>query len=311
VRIVTFSVYCENRLGVLTDSGVIDLRQACETYFDGVASSLFSDAKEFLKGGRIAHNYATEVVLTVLDKETRSNERKRGALLNTDSVTLRAPILNPSKIYCPSVNYRSHGDEVGVEPPSEPYFFTKFNNAIIGPGEAIILPPISKKVENEVELAIVIGKKGKYIPIDRAYEHVAGYTVLNDVSFRDLQVTPDWPKVRSPFGQNFIKGKALDTSCPLGPCIVTSDEIPSPYPLKISLRVNGIPRQEGNTEEQIFRVPKMVSYISDGTTLEPGDVISTGVPHRVGKEKVYLKDGDLIEAEVERIGVLKNVAKTE
>lgn len=301
----------ENRLGILTDSGIVDLHLGCEKYYGDASSSLFSETRQFISSANIAHDYAREIVKTVIDKEAKQTLEHRICLLETKSVRLKAPILNPGKIYCPSVNYQSHGNEVGVEPPSEPYFFTKFNNALIGPDETVILPPISKKVENEVELAIVIGKRGKYIPMGQAYDYVAGYTILNDISFRDLQVTPDWPRVRSPFGQNFIKGKALDTSCPLGPCIVTSDELKTPYPLKMSLRVNGIPRQEGNTDEQIFKVPKMVSYVSEGITLEPGDIIATGTPQRVSKEKVYLKDGDIIEAEIERIGILTNVARSE
>ena len=162
-------------------------------------------------------------------------------------------------------------------------------------------------MDMEAELAVVIGKRGKDVPAGRALSHLAGYTCANDVSFRDFQYGPGGPKVMNPYGQNWTKGKGLDTACPLGPWIVTRDEVGEPYPLKIVGRQNGQVIQEGSTKEMVHSVQKLVSYVSQGVTLEPGDVISTGVPARVpGVGRKYLSVGDTVEVEIERIGVLRN-----
>ncbi|HUI01792.1 MAG TPA: fumarylacetoacetate hydrolase family protein, partial [Nitrososphaerales archaeon] len=194
-----------------------------------------------------------------------------------------------------------------------PYFFTKFRSALLGPGDQILLPRVSTKVDWEVELAVIIGKGGKYISRDRALDHVAGYTVANDISFRDLQYPPGWPEKLNPLGMNWVKGKALDSSLPLGPWLVTKDEIPDPQNLGLHLRVNGETKQDSSTSDMVFDVATLIEYASAGITLKPGDVISTGTPLGVALwgDRRFLADGDLVEAEVEGIGVLRNPVKRE
>jgi 2-keto-4-pentenoate hydratase/2-oxohepta-3-ene-1,7-dioic acid hydratase in catechol pathway len=229
-----------------------------------------------------------------------------------DKVRFLSPVEKPEKILCVAVNYRSHATEQDLKPPEEPYFFTKFGNALSGNGDSIIIPSISKKCDWEVELAVVIGKRGKYINRKDALDYVAGYSVAIDVSYRDLQFSPNW-KGSSPFGQNWIKGKGLDTSFPLGPWIVTKDEIPDPQKLSLSLSVNGKAKQHGTTSDMVFGVAALIEYVSSGITLKPGDVISTGTPEGVAlfTGDAFLKDGDVIEASITGIGTLRNPVAAE
>jgi 2-keto-4-pentenoate hydratase/2-oxohepta-3-ene-1,7-dioic acid hydratase in catechol pathway len=230
----------------------------------------------------------------------------RGKGIALRSVKLKSPILYPEKIIMVAVNYGSHGKETKTPPPPYPYFFTKFRNAILGPDEAIIAPKSSKKVDWEVELAVVIGKEGKDIKKGKAYDHVAGYTVSNDISFRDFQ-----SQKNESLGLNWVKGKAMDASLPLGPWLVTRDEIPDPHVLGLSLKVNGDRKQNSNTREMLIKVDELVAYASIGTTLSPGDIISTGTPEGIAAatNQPFLKDGDIVEATVEKIGTLRNPVK--
>ncbi len=229
------------------------------------------------------------------------------------SVRLVSPILNPEKILFLAVNYVSHSKEQNVKPPSEPYLFTKFRNAIIGPGEPILIPKVSKKVDWEVELAVIIGKPGKYITKKEAMSHVAGYAIANDVSFRDFQFSTRLPDGKTNLGLNWVKGKGLDSSFPLGPWLVTRDEIHDPHDLEISLSVNGKSMQRSNTGDMIFKIDSLIEYVSAGITLKPGDIISTGTPEGVAEftGKPFLKDGDIVEGIIERIGTLRNPVKAE
>ncbi len=250
-----------------------------------------------------------------LERLTHDGEKlvKSGVGIPLDSLKLRSPILAPQKILLVAVNYKAHGKESNVAPPSSPYLFAKFSNALIGPEDPILKPKVSQKVDWEVELAVIIGKRGKYISKDKALDHVAGYAVSNDISFRDFQLPPGFPEKLNPFGMNWIKGKSLDASFPLGPWLVTRDEIPDPQVLDISLAVNGQTKQSSNTSEMIFKVDDLIEYISSGITVMPGDIISTGTPHGVasGTGQPYLKDGDLIEATIQNIGTLRNPVKAE
>jgi 2-keto-4-pentenoate hydratase/2-oxohepta-3-ene-1,7-dioic acid hydratase in catechol pathway len=228
-------------------------------------------------------------------------------------VRMLAPILRPEKIFCVALNYVSHGKEQSVAPPSTPYFFTKFRNTIVGPEDDILVPRISNKVDWEVELVVVIGKTGKYISKEKAMDYVAGYTVGNDISFRDLQFPPGWPQNLNALGQNWVKGKGLDTAFPLGPCLVTKEEIVDPYNLRISLSVNGDVRQDSTTAEMIFRIDSLIESLSNGITLRPGDIISTGTPFGVATftGKPFLKSGDVVASTIESIGTLRNKVKAE
>lgn len=215
-------------------------------------------------------------------------------------VELLAPLTAPQKIIAIGLNYADHARESGVEPPAAPVAFAKLPNSIIGPGEPIRFREAdSDQVDYEAELAVVIGRGGRDIAEERALEHVFGYTVCNDVSARDAQFAD---------GQ-WIRGKSYDTFCPLGPWIVTTDELTDPQSLAIRCRVNGETLQDGSTKEMIFGVAQLVSYLSRFLTLEPGDVILTGTPYGVGfarTPQVFLRDGDVVEVEVEGIGTLRN-----
>ena len=231
----------------------------------------------------------------------------------TSNARLLSPVLSPEKILLVAVNYVSHGNEQDVKLPPEPYFFTKFRNALVGPGDPIIVPRVSKKVDWEVELAAIIGKKAKYVARNDAQGYVAGYTISNDISFRDLQFPPGWPEKMNPLGQNWVKGKGLDNAFPLGPWLVTPDEIGDPYKLEISLSVNGNIKQKSTTAEMVFKLDSLIEYISAGMTLMPGDIISTGTPLGVAvfSGQPFLKDGDIVEAGISKIGSLRNPVKSE
>lgn len=221
----------------------------------------------------------------------------KGHRLN-DLQTL-SPIADPPKVICIGLNYRDHAEESQMAVPEEPVFFNKFTTSLIGDGQAIILPPVSRQVDYEAELAVVIGTAGKRIPLEQAMDHVAGYTILNDVSARDLQFR----------GGQWIKGKALDTFAPLGPWIVTADEISDPHQLPVKLWLNGQLMQDSDTRQLIFNIPQLIHYLSQLFTLEPGDIIATGTPPGVGfarKPPVFLKDGDKVRIEIDGIGTLNN-----
>lgn len=227
---------------------------------------------------------------------------------SVDAVRLRSPVTSPDKILCAAVNYTSHGREGGATAPEEPYLFTKFRSSVIGDGDPILVPRISKMADWEVELAVIIGRRGKYISRGDAMSYVAGYAIANDVSFRDLQFPRGWPEKLSRHGMNWVKGKALDGAFPLGPWLVTRDEIPDPQNLRISLSVDGVQRQDSTTGDMIFGVGELIEYASSGLTLLPGDVISTGTPSGVAyySGAPFLKDGDTVVCEIEGIGKLQN-----
>jgi 2-keto-4-pentenoate hydratase/2-oxohepta-3-ene-1,7-dioic acid hydratase in catechol pathway len=216
-------------------------------------------------------------------------------------VKLLPPIPDPPKIVCVGLNYRDHAAESGAPIPKEPVLFSKFTTALTGHEEAIVLPPVSSEVDYEAELVIVIGKRGRRLSEQAAEEHIAGYTAGHDVSARDWQLKKD--------GKQWLAGKTFDTFAPTGPVVVTKDEIPDPHALDISLRLNGETMQRSNTRQMIFTAARIVSYLSQIATVEPGDLIFTGTPSGVGftrKPPVFLKGGDVVEVEVEKIGVLRN-----
>ncbi len=224
-----------------------------------------------------------------------------GTRMAKSDARLKAPIENPGKIICVGKNYAKHAEEMGSEPPSIPVIFSKFNSAIAAPESNIVLPPISQKVDFEAELVVVIGKEGRNIDRADAMSHVFGYCCGNDISARD------WQKEK-PGGQ-WLLGKTFDGFAPLGPCIVTADEIENPHDLKISLRVNGETMQQSNTCNLIFPIDFLIAHLSQFVTLEPGDLIFTGTPEGVGAGRtppVFLKDGDQLEVEIEGIGILRN-----
>ena len=215
------------------------------------------------------------------------------------AVTLRAPVPRPPKMICVGLNYRDHAREAGLEIPSLPTIFSKFSNTVAGPGEPIVLPRNSTRPDYEAELAFVIGPGGRHISAASAMHHVFGYTIVNDVSARDFQFgTSQW-----------LMGKTFDTFAPMGPWIVTRDEIADPHALDISLEIGGHILQNSNTRELVFGIPALIEFISAVVTLEPGDVVSTGTPAGVGfarKPPRYLRAGDEVVIRVGGIGELRN-----
>ena len=211
-------------------------------------------------------------------------------------VRLLAPIPSPARnVFCLGRNYADHAAERGAAAPDHPVYFTKPGTAVVGPGDDVVHHAITKELDYEVELAVVIGTGGRDIPRAEALRHVFGYTIINDVTARDLQKRHN----------QWFKGKSLDTFCPMGPMLVTADEIPDPQALAVSLRVNGQTRQSSHTAKMIFPVAQCIEVLSQGMTLLPGDIIATGTPEGVGAATgTFLRAGDRIEAEVEGIGIL-------
>lgn len=212
---------------------------------------------------------------------------------------LGPPIANPSKIICVGLNYAKHALESKMERPNEPVLFFKSTTAITGPFDPIVIPPGSTKTDWEVELAVVIGKKASYVSEAQAMDHVAGYVLHNDVSEREYQLER---------GGQWVKGKSCDTFAPIGPYLVTAEEIADPHALDLWLKVNGELMQSSNTSDLIFNIPTLVSYISHFMTLLPGDIISTGTPAGVGlgfDPPRYLKKGDVVELGIEGLGSAK------
>jgi 2-keto-4-pentenoate hydratase/2-oxohepta-3-ene-1,7-dioic acid hydratase in catechol pathway len=320
MKLVTFRMHTENRLGCLVDQNVVDLTSAYALYLrevEGVDEPYLEALQHippcmtgFLRLGEKSREATSKTLEFVKNKDVESKAPNGERILfRLGEVVLRAPVPRPGKIYALALNYQSHAKEEGVLPFPEgnqlvPIVFYKPASSVIGPGDPIVIPRISEKVDHEVELAVVIGRKGKNISRHDAYEFVGGYTVFNDVSFRDL----GFPNISYyAWDFNWTKTKGLDNAAPMGPCLVLRDEIPVPYPLRLTLRVNGTTRQEGSTDEMAIRIPEIIEYLSMGTTLEPGDIISTGTPGGVGLfSGRFLRPNDIVEAEVERIGILRN-----
>jgi 2-keto-4-pentenoate hydratase/2-oxohepta-3-ene-1,7-dioic acid hydratase in catechol pathway len=235
----------------------------------------------------------------IVKNAARVETLSRGSVLALSDVTVGAPVPRPGKIICIGLNYRDHAAESNMPVPASPITFSKYVTSVAGPSKPIVLPDVSRQVDYEAEMAIVIGRRAKRIPVERAFDHVLGYMNFNDVSARDLQFAD---------GQ-WQRGKSCDTFAPMGPYIVTRDMAGDPHALRIQLRLNGQTMQDSSTAQLIFGVDKIVSFLSQTVTLEPGDVIATGTPPGVGfarKPPVFLKAGDVVEVEVEGLGVLSN-----
>jgi 2-keto-4-pentenoate hydratase/2-oxohepta-3-ene-1,7-dioic acid hydratase in catechol pathway len=295
------------RIGALTGEAVLDLgalgvdlareRGAVRHGRGGLPKTLL----ELIRGGAPALSTARDAFehgMGVLKREGVGGlvERKLGA--PAPKARLEAPLPRPARnVFCLGRNYKEHAAERGAEAPAHPVYFTKPPESVLAPGGKIVHHAVTTELDYEVELGVVIGTPGRDIPEAQALQHVFGYTVINDVTARDLQKR---------HGQWF-KGKSLDTFCPMGPVLVTADEIPDPQQLAITLRVNGETRQSSHTSKMIFPVARCIAVLSEGLSLCAGDVIATGTPEGVGAALgKFLKAGDKIEAEVENIGVLAN-----
>jgi acylpyruvate hydrolase len=316
MRLITFESGGEDRVGALKDNFVVDIGLAIDSLRGGTLGleqrpELQKAVNLVLAGGASprhmmgllergeAWRRALAEILEAVTVSREPSRLSRGVFVLLEQVRLRAPLRRPGKIVCMGLNYESHRAEQGIKSPARPVFFLKSNNTICGPGDPIVLPPSSAEVDYEAEFAVVIGKRGKGIPEEKVFEHIAGYAILNDVSARDMQFAD---------GQWF-RGKSCDTFGPTGPWIVTADEIPDPHSLRISLTLNGRTMQDSSTSDLIFKIPFLVSYLSQSLTWEVGDLLSTGTPSGVGhyrKPPVYLKPGDTVSVTVESIGTLTN-----
>ena len=259
------------RLGLITEAGIGDL----------TAATGFHDVGELLgSGGSV-------------------EEADAGEAIDPDTVTIRAPLPRPGKIICVGLNYHDHCREQGIEPPPYPPLFAKFSNAIASPGEAITRPRATEKLDLECELAVVIGRHATRIGRDEALGHVFGYTILNDITMRDLQRED----------HRWLRAKGSDGFAPIGPVVVTADELPDAGSLRVRSSVNGEMWQDSSTAEMVFDVPTIIAFASRTITLEPGDIIATGTPAGVGhfqRPPRYLVDGDQLRCEIEGIGALDN-----
>ena len=254
------------------------------------------DLLSFIERGSMA---TVRAVLT-LGRNLLRQGRGRGLVTPLARTRLLAPIPRPRKnIFCMGRNYAEHAKESGGAVPSVPVFFTKPPTCVVGPGADVIHHAATHALDYEVELAVVIGKRGRNIPEERALEYVFGYTIMNDVTARDLQRRHE----------QWFKGKSLDTFAPLGPAVVHRSAIADPQNLTLRLRVNGEVRQNASTRSMVFSVAQLIASLSAGMTLEPGDILATGTPEGVAMGRTpppWLRPGDIVEAEIEGIGVLRN-----
>ena len=297
MRLVTYARMGVPSIGVELESGILDIPDAASQF----------GRKYHVRG----HSFPTtmmdllqwesgiDVVSQIVQRYMKTPKSARIMTRPLNSITLEAPISRPGKIVALGKNYLDHVEETGSNVPKFPVVFAKFPSSVIGPDDYIRIPEISSRIDWEVELGIVIGKSCRNVSEKKSLEYVAGYTVINDVSARDLQ-TDD--------GQ-WVRAKSLDGFCPMGPCIVTQDELGDASKLRMHTKVNGVVKQESSTSKMIFNVRKIISFLSKSFTLEPGDVIATGTPSGVGfarEPPEFLKAGDRLELYIEKIGYLRN-----
>ncbi len=278
MKLVTFTHHGETRVGAVVENKVVDSKNN---------TKIPATMLEFLNAGCRA-----------MDAMQQQIDSGNGRIA-LDQVKLHAPVPRPGKYLGISLNYADHIEETGRDKPEYPSFFTKQSTCVIGPGDAIHKPKVSDKLDYEGELAFVIGARCRHVPVDKAHQVIAGFTIANDVSVRDWQF-------RSP---TFTLGKSFDTHGPLGPWLVTSDEIADPHNLDLKTWIDDELRQHSNTGQMIFNCYEMIAYLSQAMTLEPGDVIATGTPAGVGvkmKPRGYMLPGQTARIEIEGIGTLVN-----
>ncbi len=283
MKLISFKHQQQNKIGAVIDNEVVDASRH---------SDLPGNMIDFLAQGE----KALAKLQTLIDAGS--------GRLPLDQIELLAPVPRPGKFLGISLNYADHIGETGLEWPEYPTFFTKQSTCVIGPGQAIQIPVVSEKVDYEGELAFVIGKRCKHVAAERAADVIAGYTIVNDVSVHDWQIrSPTW-----------MLGKSFDTHGPMGPWLVTADEIPDPHNLQLETWVDDERRQQANTGQMLFNCYEMIAYLSQAMTLEPGDVIATGTPSGVGvkmKPRGYLKSGQRVRIVIEKIGELQNPVENE
>lgn len=295
MKLVTFRTDEGLRAGAIVNEYVVDLNKAA-AWTNG-KESLPADMKAILAEGTPAQETVKRVVSSIKDDIENAVTSKIAKPLS--DVSLFAPVARPSKIICVGLNYKDHAEETGLPLPEYPLLFPKYINVVNGPNDPIVLPRVSNEIDFEAELAVVIGRTGRYISEENALDYVAGYTCINDVSTRDYQF-------HSP---QFGLGKSFDTHGPMGPWLITKDEIPNPHTLDIELKLGDEVMQRSNTKELIFTIEKLISYISEAITLEPGDIIATGTPGGVGlarEPQRFLQPGDVVKVKIEGVGEIVN-----
>lgn len=281
-----------NYIGIMIDDNVINFTeayQAKQLIETGACSRPFTAPDEMMHEGL----FSAEVFNSTIDF---LNSHNMLSMFMADDYKILSPVANPSKILAMGRNYIAHAKELGNYVPEEPVFFSKLTSSIIGSEEPVIYKKHLTRVDPEVELAVVIGKCGCNIPEDEVWDYIAGYTIVNDVTARDMQ-SEDFKNANP-----WTRSKGIDTFCPVGPCIVLPDEIGQPVELDIEMRVNGEVRQKSNTSSFLFSIPRAVSYMSQYHTLYPGDIIPTGTPEGIAP----VQPGDIMECYVEKIGILRN-----
>ena len=317
MRLTTFAIKGEQRLGAMAakDKVVIDLAAVEKTAArreKRTANAFYTDMLTFLEAGSKAMAAARKLVKAVAEGLGDEPKADGKATHLTSRVKLRAPVPNPRKLFCLAGNYQDHieegGGRIAAQDRETPRVFMKPpTTTVIGQEDHILIPPVARAIDWEGELAVVIGRKGKTIPAKDALKHVAGYTIMNDVSERQLQIKPRSSSRPKDEWFDWLNGKWLDTAAPQGPWMVTADEIKNPQDLDISTFVNGSRKQHNNTGQMLYYVADIIEYISAIITLEPGDIISTGTISGVGATTgTFLKPGDRVEIEISKIGVLKN-----
>jgi 2-keto-4-pentenoate hydratase/2-oxohepta-3-ene-1,7-dioic acid hydratase in catechol pathway len=282
MRLATLQTSAGPRAALLHNNAYIEL-QATDPSLPATVRQLLESASEVWK------------------KVAQVGQHPKAVKHPVETAKLLAPVPDPHKIVCLGLNYRDHAAESGAPIPKDPVLFSKYATALIGHGQAIVLPPVSQEVDYEAELVVVVGKGGRNIKAAAGMSHVAGYTVGHDVSARDWQLKKDQ--------KQWMVGKTFDTFAPTGPVLVTADEVPDPHNLPIRLRLNGQTMQDSNTKQMIFPIGEVIAYLSQVFTLEPGDLIFTGTPPGVGfarKPPVFMKGGDVAEVEIDGIGLLRN-----
>lgn len=312
MRLLTFVAGPGQRVGALVGETVVDVTTAYAAALaaeghpraDGVAAAVLPpDMREILQGGDAALEAARHAVRFV-------EERLKGGPTPTGpgggqiayalkDVRVRPPVPDPQKIIGIGLNYRDHCQEQGIELPKVLMTFPKFADAVIGPGDPIVIPRGCEQLDWEVELTFVVGRRARYVEPADAFTHIAGYTVGNDVSARDFQFAD----------KQVMRGKACEAFAPMGPYLVLRDEVPDPHNLKLESRLNGRVMQSSNTSNLVHRIPAIMAWVTKHLTLQPGDCVMTGTPAGVGvfrKPPVFMKPGDVIEMEIQELGVLSN-----
>lgn len=297
MKLVSYRHQGKTRLGAVQAGKIVDLAAAAQHLTEATGQEVHEAAFASMADLLTAPN---DTLKTAGGITAWALEHAPDTIIDLETAEIDVPLANPGKIVCVGLNYADHCRETGIPIPDFPVIFTKFTTSMLPHGGEITwLPQMTQQVDYEAELAVIISKKATRVAEQEAMDYVAGYTIANDVSARDVQF----------HDEQWVRGKSFDTFCPVGPFVVTADSMPDPHVLDIQCRVNGVTLQDSSTDEMIFRIPYLISYISHAITLMPGDIICTGTPHGIGffrDPQVLLKPGDTVEVEIEGIGILIN-----